>query len=169
MTNENAIETNLETDDDAPVSDKKREPTEYEKELRRENRRYRDKARAEAEALNAQIESLKAQHLEEIAKVSREAAEKITRAELKSHAMRHGIVDTDVLSLLDISKLKVSESGDVLNADEVIQDFKATKPHFFAVSTSSSAPAPSKRPQEVNANDLSYAEVDAALAKLLGN
>jgi hypothetical protein len=127
-----------ETDEEATVVATKREPTEYEKELRRENRKAREKH-------NQELAAIKAQHEEMVANLSKSAQQKLVRAELKASAIKAGIIDADLLSLIDINSVKLSPEGDVLNAQEVLDNFRAAKPHLFGSATTTStteAPRP---------------------------
>lgn len=137
--NEDTTTTTPETDEEATVVAAKREPTEYERELRRENRKARERH-------NAEVASLKAAYEEQLGQLTRTSQQKLVRAELKAQALKAGIIDTDLLNLVDLASVKLSPEGDVLNAQEVLADFAKAKPQFFGpVTTTSTAEAPRPR------------------------
>ena len=76
-------------------------------------------------------------------KAEQAANERVMRAELKAVALKHGVVDMDLLKLMDLSAVKLLENGDIEGADALFEAAKKSKPHFFgAVSTSSTAKTP---------------------------
>ena len=97
---------------------------------------------------------------------------RLVRAELKSEAIRHGMVDLDCLKLLDANSVDLDDAGEVRNAATVMRDFKRAKPHLFgeprAVASSSTATPPaaaSSAPRP--AMKMTHAEWQAARADLL--
>ena len=102
-------------DEDAPVSvaDKPREPTEYERQLRRESAKYRRQARDAQEALERQLSEARTAADARVAEAMAKANERIIRTELKSYAVKAGIVDLDGLRLADLSGVKLNDAGEV--------------------------------------------------------
>jgi hypothetical protein len=128
-------------------------------ELSAENKKYRQKANASSK------EALEAKKAAEDAKKSTDqlksiADQRIIRAELKTIAVKEGLIDLeDACKLVDMSSIKVSEGGDVLGAAEMITNLKTTKPYLFKSNNSSQtdyqAPPSSAAISKENAMDLS--------------
>ena len=108
----------------------------------------RDDAIAEAARVKAEIEAAAADKVKvseaEKTEATKKAQERSVNADLKVAAKDAGAVDAaDVLALLDRSKIKLDEAGEITNAAELMADLKKAKPHLFgAASTSSTAPKP---------------------------
>ncbi len=122
-------------------------------------------ARAEAERKLAAVEA-----------AARTGNERLMRAGLKAHAIAAGIVDPDVLKLLDLKDtgLRLDEAGDVVGAKEAIDALKAAKPWAFKQtaadkgSSSSTAPSPGAPPATgKRALDMTDAEWRAERARLI--
>lgn len=137
---------------------------EYARELRAENKSWRLKhTEAETKALaaleaktaaeKARDEALAAAQKEvadKEAAAEKRANERVLRAELKTAALKAGMVDLDGLKLADLSKVTLDESGEVQGAEELMASLKEAKPYLFGQpvqGTSSTAPAP--KPGEV--------------------
>ncbi len=112
---------------------------EYVHELREENKAQR-LARQEAEKKAQEaIDSAKKAGDDAQAKINQAqqaANERIIRAELKAEAVKAGVVDLDVLKLVDLSKLKINDQGEVEGGAELIKQLKESKPHFFGSTNS---------------------------------
>jgi hypothetical protein len=92
------------------------------------------------------IEELRARTdaLEKQLRESNEAARaSLVRAELKVEALRAGMVDLDGLKLFDSTALKVSDTGEVDGAAELMARMKREKPWLFTSASSSSPTAAS--------------------------
>lgn len=99
-----------------------------------------------------------------------EASEKLIRAELKAEAVKAGMIDLDGLKLLDASELRLSDSGEVVDAGTLLARLKRAKPWLFGAGASSSAAAHPPRPEPPrarHANELSHEEWQQARAALL--
>lgn len=108
-----------------------REISDYEKKLRREVVLYREQARiAQNERESACATALRERD-EGIAAAREDARSRILQAELKTHAIRSGIVDLDGLRLADLDALSVNEAGEVQGAEEVISTLRQRKPYLF--------------------------------------
>ena len=166
-------------DDVVEVPDiKVREPTEYEKRLRRESARYRDQARtaeARAQQLSSEFDAFKSAAATErdaalaalrgesetaVAAARTEVQQRLIRAELKAYAIRAGIVDLDALRLADLSGVKLNDDGEVEGAEALIVAMKEAKPYLFGAvtppgtTTGTTAPAANPpRPQPPTAFD----------------
>lgn len=140
-----------------------RNSEEYMMELRRENTKLRktleeqsaQKAEEIAEQRLAQLREETQQKAEEKAQqllekklkeLEDQNRSRLIRAELKAHAMKAGVIDFDDLFQVmgkDLEKVELSDSGEVINAAELIADLKQRKSHFFAgVNTASTQPTP---------------------------
>lgn len=152
------------TDIDAPVemADKPREPSSYERKLRQEAAAWRKRANEAETKSQATIAQIKADADAHTLANKATYTERLTRAELKSVALKHGLQDLDTLRLFDISKAQMSEDGTVTNADELVEEWKKAKPHFFGVSnsTSSTASAPKQTSSNTTQNVSEMSEVE---------
>ena len=94
---------------------------------------------------------------------------RLVQAELKSQAVRAGIIDVDLLKLLDTTSLQLDESGNLPKAQEILATLKRDKPWAFAkANTSNPAPAPTpESPKTRMAKDMSYDEWRAARERLV--
>ena len=114
---------------------------------------------------------LRAEALErQLVEVQRQTEARIVRAELKAEAIRAGIIDPDGLKLIDLSRAKLTEAGEVEGAGALVAELKKAKPWLFgsAVSTSSAAAAPPAHPpRQKSAVDMTEDEWRAARAALL--
>jgi hypothetical protein len=125
---------------------------EYVKELRSEAKATRLKA----QELEAQLEQAKAASKTladefETKRVSLEQAAKdrLIRAELKSHALKAGMIDLDGLKLLDTSKISLTEDGELEGAETLLEAAKKQKPWLFGVTNSTSTAQQPPKPAEI--------------------
>jgi hypothetical protein len=105
-----------------------------------------------------------------LSRVRAEADAKLIRAELRTEALRAGMVDLDGLKLLDIAEIRLTEAGEVTDAAALLSRLKRAKPWLFGAATSSSAAANPPRPEPPrtrHANDLTHEEWVAARAALI--
>lgn len=154
-----------------------REITDYEKKLRREVVRYREQARIAQTERESATASAARERDDAIAAIREDARSRVLQAELKTHAIRSGIVDLDGLRLADVGALSINEAGEVQGAEEVIATLRDRKPYLFAsdrsgVATGTTAqlqqrPSPAQ-PSTVDARHLSreawHAERDRLLS-----
>jgi hypothetical protein len=96
----------------------------------------------------------------------------LKRAELKSLAIRAGIIDVEGLKLLDTSKLTIDDDGTVVGAATLVDQFKRDKPWLFPAPARSNSSHPAEPPQAEapktrTAKDMSYAEWRQARERLL--
>ena len=98
-----------------------------------------------------------------------QANQRLVRAELKSHALRAGIIDLDCLKLLDISDMALDEQGELPNASSALAQLKRDKPWVFRHHNSSHpAPPPAPEPpQQKTAKTMTHAEWRAAREELI--
>lgn len=99
-----------------------------------------------------------------------EAEAKLIRAELKTEAVKAGMIDLDGLKLIDASEVQLNEAGELQDAGAVLARLKRAKPWLFGGGVSSSAAANPPRPEPPrarHANELSHEEWQQARAALL--
>lgn len=152
------------------------------KDIRRKQAAYRTRMR-EAEK---QVELLKSEKevavkdsttkavAEAEARFSEAANKRLVKSEVRAQALAAGLIDKDVLSLMDISEITIDDDGEVTGVDEAIEAFKTSKPYLFkgasatsSNSTSSTSPKPSPKPvQQKSAKDMTDAEYKVERAKL---
>jgi len=158
-------------DENAPVeiADSPREPTAYEKKLRTEARLHRQRAQEAERVRDEAIRKVREEADQTIAAARSAAEQRVIRAELKAVAVKSGIVDLDGLRLIDLSAVKLDETGEVQGAETLIDDLRARKPWLFgAMSSSSTAKAPSEQaPSAKLARNMSREEWQAARAHLV--
>ena len=118
-----------------------------------------------ADELRARAESLEQQ----LAELLQKSNARLIRAELKAEAVRTGMIDLDGLRLLDISSVKLDDTGEVNDAPQIMAQFKKAKPWLFGLpSSSSSANAPpAQAPRQKLATEMSDVEYRVARAALL--
>jgi len=112
--------------------DSPRDPSDYEKRLRRDLARYREQIRVVQSERDTNVAAAVRDRDEAIANVRSEANGRVIRSELKAHALRAGIIDLDGLRLADTSKLALNEEGDVVGAETLIETLRKEKPYLFA-------------------------------------
>ena len=114
---------------------------------------YRGRAQDSEAALGA-ANAARQEAERKLAEAERAGNERLMRAGLKAHAAASGIVDLDVLKLLDLkaSGVALDDAGEVLGAKEAIAALKAAKPWAFKQtaadqgSSSSTAASPGTPP-----------------------
>ena len=94
---------------------------------------------------------------------------RLIQAELKTHAIRAGIIDLDCLKLLDTAAFQLDDQGNLPQAESALAALKRDKPWAFAKPNSSHpTPAPIPEPPKTRlAKDMSHDEWQAARQRLL--
>ncbi len=133
--------------------------------------------RREVTRLRDQLRSAQAEHDAALTTLRAQSRERLLRAELRSEAVRAGIVDLDGLRLADTSAITFADDGGIEGATDVISSLKAAKPYLFAngrdngnfgVTTSPIARAPTPAaPELVDARHLTREQWQAERARLL--
>jgi hypothetical protein len=112
----------------------------------------------------------RAEQLErEIVQIRQVADARVIKSELKTEAIRAGMVDLDGLKLIEISSLSLTEDGVVPEAAALMDQFKKAKPWLFGAGSSSSPAAPpAAQPARTKlATEMTDAEYKAARAAIL--
>ncbi|OYV74690.1 MAG: hypothetical protein B7Z74_01870 [Deltaproteobacteria bacterium 21-66-5] len=144
---------------------------EYVRELREENKGWRLKVselEQSAKAIKDDLGKAAAEAEAKIAEANRTAAERIIRAEIKAAALRAGMIDLDGLKMLDLSAVKLTETGEIEGADALLEAAKKAKPYLFGdAKTASTAPTPAATPPKTKtAGDMSPEEYKAARERI---
>jgi len=94
---------------------------------------------------------------------------RLTQAELKLHAVRAGMIDLDGLKLVDPTRVRLTDKGEIDGADRLMADLRREKPWLFHHATTSTpgAAPPSTPPSAKSAQQMSHAEWQAARTALL--
>ncbi len=117
--------------------------------------------------LLAQVEQLQL----ELVRTEQLAKERVKHAELKTEAVRAGIVDLDGLKLLDATQAEFTPEGQLVNAGRLIAQLKHDKPWLFGMTSSSSAVSlpPAQLPMErklvIDMTEQEYKEARAKIIK----
>ena len=109
---------------------------------------------AEADVVSGEVASLRA---------------RLLQAELRTEAVRAGMVDLDGIKLIDFGTLKVKDDGALADGPAVMAALRSAKPYLFGRgSSSSSATAPrAEPPRERKAMEMTVEEWRLARAELL--
>ncbi len=105
----------------------------------------------------------------EIVLVKQQAESGIVKAHLQAEASRAGMIDLDGLKMLDISHITVSDGGEVLGANALMEKVRKEKPWLFG-KPSTSAPGgapPSRPPRQKMATEMTDAEYQSAREAIL--
>lgn len=146
---------------------------EYVRELREENKGWRLKAgqaEKERDEHKTAAERATTEADAKVKDVNTASEQRVIRAELKAAALKAGMVDLDGLKLADLSKVKLSESGEVEGAAELMDEMKKSKSWLFTVVTHTSTPSeppPAEPPVGKKATEMSAEEYAAAKSSML--
>ncbi|MCK5609132.1 hypothetical protein KAR91_45075 [Candidatus Pacearchaeota archaeon] len=127
-----------------------------------ENKELRDKL-VEAEAKKAEAgeknDSKEEKSPSQDKKLLEVMNQRLIRAELKAAALKAGLLDIDALKMFDISSLEVTDVGDVIGIENLIEEMKESKAWAFnqqAKDTSSAKKTPgASAPSSKNALEMS--------------
>lgn len=105
---------------------------------------------------------------DEIARIRADFQSRLVVADLRTEAVRAGMVDLDGLKLIDLSAARLGEDDKVVGARKIMDDLRRNKPWLFPVASSSSpALAPSSQPaRQKTALEMSDEEYIAARAAI---
>jgi hypothetical protein len=103
---------------------------------------------------------------EEIVKLREEFQSRLVVANLRTEAVRAGMIDLDGLRLIDLSAVRLGNDDKVIGGRKLMDDLRRTKPWLFGVASSSSAAiAPASQPvRQKTALEMTDEEYTAARA-----
>jgi len=107
---------------------------------------------------------------DEIAKLRAEYEARLVAANLRTEAVRAGMVDLDGLKLVDLSSVTLDPNDKIVDGRKLMDDLRRHKPWLFgAASSSSPAVAPASQPVRqktaLEMTDEEYAAARAALTR----
>src|ERR1700710_1182248 len=110
------------------------------------------------------------QESEEIVKLRGEYQSRLVVANLRTEAVRAGMVDLDGLRLVDTSSVRLGNDDKIIGGRKLMDDLRRTKPWLFGVASSSSAAvAPASQPVRqktaLEMTDEEYAAARTAVTK----
>jgi hypothetical protein len=107
---------------------------------------------------------------EDIVKLRDEFQSRLVVANLRTEAVRAGMIDLDGLRLIDLSTVRLGNDDKIIGGRKLMDDLRRTKPWLFGVASSSSAAmAPASQPvrqkMALEMTDEEYAAARAAVTK----
>jgi hypothetical protein len=101
---------------------------------------------------------------EEVVRLRGEFQVRLIAANLRTEAVRAGMVDLDGLKLIDLSKVRLDENDMITEGRKIMNDLRRAKPWLFGTpSTSSAAIPPMSQPiRQKTAMDMTDEEYSAA-------
>ncbi len=112
----------------------------YVRELRAENRRWRQQVAdhaARAAAAEAKAEKAAQDAEARIAAAAKAGNDRLIQSELKALAVAAGMVDPDGLKLADLSTVSLDDQGTLKGGAELIEGLKTAKPYLFGAQQAS--------------------------------
>jgi hypothetical protein len=105
----------------------------------------------------------------QLAEVQQRTEARLIRAELKTEAIRAGMIDLDGLKLIDPSQMKLGVDDEVEGASALMAHFKKIKPWLFggASLSSTAQPPPSQTVRQKMANEMTTDEYRLARDAIL--
>lgn len=105
---------------------------------------------------------------DEITNIRNEFQSRLIAANLRTEAVKAGMVDLDGLKLIDLSAVRLGENDTVVGGREIMDDLRRSKPWLFGAASSSSVSAvPASQPvRQKTALEMSDEEYAAARALL---
>lgn len=106
----------------------------------------------------------------EFAKLRDEFQSRLVIANLRTEAIRAGMIDMDGLKLIDLSAVRLGKDDRIVGGPKLMDDFKRNKPWLFGpMSSSSAAIAPASQPARqkmaLEMTDEEYVAARAAVTK----
>jgi hypothetical protein len=107
---------------------------------------------------------------EEIARLQSSFRSRLIAANLRTEAVRAGMIDLDGLKLVDLSDVRLDDGDQLIGGLKIMADLRRNKPWLFgAVSSSSLAVAPTSQPVRqktaMDMTDEEYATARTAVTK----
>ena len=106
----------------------------------------------------------------EIDKLRAEFQNRLVAANLRTEALRAGMIDLDGLKLVDLSSVTLDANDQVVSGRKLMEDLRRDKPWLFGTTSSSSAAAapasqPVRQKTALEMTDEEYAAARAAVTK----
>jgi hypothetical protein len=107
---------------------------------------------------------------DEIVKLREEFQSRLVVANLRTEAVRAGMIDLDGLRLIDLSAVRLGNDDKVIGGRKLMDDLRRSKPWLFGMASSSSAAiAPASQPvrqkMALEMTDEEYTAARAAVTK----
>jgi hypothetical protein len=107
---------------------------------------------------------------EEIIRLRGDFQSRLTVANLRTEAVRAGMIDLDGLKLIDISSVRMGDDDKIIGGRKLMDDLRRTKPWLFGATSSSSvtvAPAshPVRQKTALEMTDQEYATARTAVIR----
>jgi hypothetical protein len=107
---------------------------------------------------------------DEIATLKSSFESRLVAADLRTEAVRAGMIDLDGLKLIDLSGVRLDDSDKVVGGRKLMAELRRNKPWLFGAATSSSiaiAPAsqPARQKTAMDMTDEEYASARTAVTK----
>ena len=101
---------------------------------------------------------------DEIANLQKDFHTRLVAANLRTEAVRAGMIDLDGLKLIDLSAVRLDNDDKILGGRTLMEDMRRNKPWLFgSTSSSSSAIAPTSQPvKQKTAMEMTDDEYSAA-------
>jgi hypothetical protein len=109
---------------------------------------------------------------EAIANLQNEFQARLVIANLRTEAVRSGMIDLDGLKLVDLSAVRMGNDDKIIGGRKLMDDLRRTKPWLFGMTSSSSAAIapvsqPARRKTALEMTDEEYAAARTAITKHL--
>ena len=106
----------------------------------------------------------------EVRELKAEYRNRLISANLRTEAVRAGMIDLDGLKLLDTSKIELASDDSIIEGQQLMRNLRKSKPWLFkSTSSSSLAAAPNSRPirqkTAMEMTDEEYAAARKAIVK----
>jgi hypothetical protein len=107
---------------------------------------------------------------QELAELHRQFQARLVVANLRTEAVRAGMIDLDGLKMIDLSVVRLGQDDKIIGGRKLMDDLRRNKPWLFGVTSSSSAaiaPAsqPARQKTALEMTDVEYATARAAVTK----
>ena len=107
---------------------------------------------------------------DEIVKLRSDFQTRLVAANLRTEAMRAGMIDLDGLKLVDLSGVHLDENDKIVNGRKIMTELRRTKPWLFGSPSTSSAAVPPaslpvRRKSAMDMTDEEYAAARTAVTK----
>jgi len=103
------------------------------------------RAQKELEAAIAARTALETTYTEKFTKTQ----DRMVTAELKAAAIAAGLVDLDLVKLIDRAEIKIGDDGEIEGIEAAVAKFKEAKPRFFQAAEAAAPPPPKKTGEPV--------------------